>query len=75
MQAKAFTLSGGSLFNYMNTREELLKRAQDVLTGIREGWLKLRIDHVFSLEQAAEAQQMLEGRKTVGKVILTMGEA
>jgi NADPH2:quinone reductase len=74
LQAKSLTLSGGSLFNFLNTREELLKRAQAVLTGMREGWLQLRIDHVFSLEQASEAQQMLEGRKTVGKVILKMDQ-
>ena len=53
-----------------NTREEILRRARDVLNGVREGWLKLRIDHVFSLDQAAEAQRMLESRKTTGKVIL-----
>ncbi len=74
LQARSITVSGGSLFNYMNTREELLTRARDVLSGIREGWLKLKIDHVFSLEQAAEAQRMLEGRKTIGKVILKMGD-
>lgn len=70
LQAKSITLSGGSLVDYLNTREEILRRAQDVLNGVREGWLKLRIDHVFSLDQAAEAQRMLEGRKTTGKVIL-----
>jgi len=74
LQAKSLTLSGGSLFNYLDTREELLYRAQAVLQGIREGWLKLHIDHVFSLDKAAEAQQMLEGRKTTGKVILKMSE-
>ena len=70
LQAKSITLSGGSLVDYLNTREEILRRAQDVLNGVREGWLKLRIDHVFSLDQAAEAQRMLESRKTTGKVIL-----
>ena len=70
LQAKSITLSGGSLVDYLNTREEILRRARDVLNGVREGWLKLRIDHVFSLDQAAEAQRMLEGRKTTGKVIL-----
>jgi NADPH2:quinone reductase len=74
LQAKSLTISGGSLFNFLNTREELLMRADAVLAGIRAGWLKLRIDHVFSLDKAAEAQQMLEGRQTVGKVILKMGE-
>jgi NADPH2:quinone reductase len=72
LQQKSITVSGGSLFNCMNSREELLKRANDVLTGIKDGWLKLKIDHVFKLGDASKAQQELEGRKTSGKVILTM---
>jgi len=70
LQQKSITVSGGSLFNCLNTREELLKRAGDVLKGMKEGWLKLKIDHIFSLDEAAKAQQELEGRKTTGKVIL-----
>jgi len=70
LQIKSLTISGGSLFNCLNTREELLYRANAVISGIKEGWLKLKIDHVLPLEQAAEAQRMLEGRKTTGKVIL-----
>ena len=63
-----------SLFNFISTREQLLRRAKDVLNGVREGWLKLRIDHVLPLEKAAEAHRLLEGRKTVGKVILKIGD-
>ena len=73
LQAKSITLSGGALWNYLRTREELLQRSNDVLAAIREGWLKLKIDHVLPLEQAAEAQTLLEGRKTVGKVVLKIG--
>lgn len=74
LQAKSLTISGGSLFNQVNTRDALLKRANAVLTGMREGWLTLKIDHVFPLSKAADAQRMLEGRATMGKVILTMSE-
>lgn len=70
LQVKSITLAGGSLFNYMNSREEILGRANAVLKGIQEGWLKLKIDHVLPLAEAAEAQRMLEGRKTSGKVLL-----
>lgn len=68
----SLTLSGGSLFNFILTREELLKRAGDVIKGIKEGWLKLHIDHQFPLEQAGEAQKRLEERQNVGKVILSI---
>jgi len=72
LQTKSITISGGSLFNFLNTRVELLKRAESVIAGIREGWLKLKIDHILPLDQASEAQQLLESRKTSGKVILTV---
>lgn len=72
LQAKCLTISGGTLFHFLNTRAELLKRANDVLKGIKEGWLNLRIEHVFALEDAVKAHQMLEGRQSTGKIILTM---
>lgn len=70
LMTKALTISGGSLFNYITTRDELLGRARDVFAGLREGWLKLRIHSVRPLEQAAEAHRLLEGRETVGKLVL-----
>ena len=73
LMAKSITISGGALFNYMVTREELLGRASDVFAGLREGWLKLHIDRALALEQAAEAHRLLEGRQTVGKLILQTG--
>lgn len=72
LQKKSIVVAGGSLFNSLDTREELLGRAHDVLKGIREGWLQLNINHVFPLDEAAKAQTMLEGRQTTGKVILTI---
>ncbi len=67
----SLTVSGGSLFNYIANKEELSLRAKAVLEGIKKGWLKLRIDHVFPLEKASEAQRKLEERKSAGKVLLT----
>lgn len=73
LQPRSLTVAGGMLFNYINTRDELLSRANAVLKGIHEGWLKLKIDHVLPLAEAAKAQHMLEDRETIGKVILKMG--
>jgi len=70
LMARAVTISGGSLYNFLRDREELIMRAHDVLTGIKEGWLKLTIDHVLPLSEAAKAHGLLEDRKTVGKVVL-----
>ncbi|HTW22026.1 MAG TPA: quinone oxidoreductase [Candidatus Baltobacteraceae bacterium] len=70
LMMKALTISGGSLFNFMVTREEMLGRARDLFAGLREGWLKLHIDRELPLAQAAEAHRLLESRQTTGKLIL-----
>ena len=59
-----------SLNHHIATRQELMQRAGDVLGWIRDGKVKLRVDHQFPLEQAAEAHRQLEGRKTTGKILL-----
>ncbi len=69
---RSVSVSGGNLHDFTRTREELLRRAGDVLTGIREGWLRLRIDKMFPLAEAPEAQRRLENRKSIGKILLTM---
>lgn len=71
LMGRSLTLSGGSLFNYISTTEQLMERAKAVIEGIQKGWLKLRIDQVFPLEKAAEAHQKLEERKTSGKLLLS----
>lgn len=66
----SLTISGGTLFNYLLNREELLMRSNAVIEGIKQGWLKLKIDEIFPLEKASTAHQKLENRKTAGKVLL-----
>ncbi len=72
LMPRAVSLSGGSLGNFMRTREELLRRANDVIAGIQEGWLKLNIAAVLPLEQAREAHELMESRKTQGKLVLSI---
>ncbi|MFY9691112.1 MAG: quinone oxidoreductase [Candidatus Acidiferrales bacterium] len=72
LMTKALTISGGSLFNFMVTREEMLGRARDLFAGLREGWLKLHIDRTLPLAEAAEAHRLLESRQTTGKIILNV---
>lgn len=75
LMGRAVSVSGGSLQNYVRTREELMRRANDVIAGIRQGWLKLNIGAVLPLEQAIEAHELLESRKTQGKLILMVAAA
>ncbi|HZF11484.1 MAG TPA: quinone oxidoreductase [Thermoanaerobaculia bacterium] len=63
-------LTRPSLFHYIANREELEKRAGDVLGWIRDGKLQFRTEFEYPLEKAADAQRALEGRKTTGKVLL-----
>jgi NADPH2:quinone reductase len=70
-------LGNGSLFltrpglgDYTTTREELEQRAGDVLGWVKSGALKLRVEHVFPLSEAAEAHRQLESRSTTGKLLL-----
>jgi NADPH2:quinone reductase len=70
MQKGSLTLTRPSLIHYVGTRQELEQRAGEVLAMIAAGKLKLRIEHVYKLEQAAQAHRDLEGRKTTGKILL-----
>jgi NADPH:quinone reductase len=70
LMVRSISLSGGGLMNFIRTREELLRRATDVIAAIRAGWLKLNIGAVLPIEQAVEAHRLLESRQTQGKLIL-----
>jgi NADPH:quinone reductase len=65
-------LTRPSLAHYVATRDELLWRAGDVLGWLASGKLKLRIDRSYPLADAAQAHRDLEGRKTAGKLLLTV---
>lgn len=59
-----------SLQHHILTREDLERRAGEVLGWIRKGELRVRIGATFPLAEAAEAHRQLEGRRTTGKVLL-----
>jgi len=75
LMPKSITLAGGMMHNFLQTREDLLRRAGDVFQGLREGWLNVRIDRIFPLEQAAGAHRRLETRGSVGKLLLAVSGA
>lgn len=70
LQQKCVSMHGGTLFPFVRTRPLLLKRADTVIGGMREGWLRMEIHHRLPMQEAAEAHRMLEQRETTGKVIL-----
>lgn len=68
-------LTRPSLAHYVQTREELLWRATDVLNQVASGALRLRIDRKYPLAEAAAAHRELESRRTSGKLLLTVQSA
>jgi NADPH2:quinone reductase len=68
---------GGSLFvtrpgliDYTATRDELLWRADEVLSAVADGRLDVRVHDRLPLERAAEAHRALESGTTTGKLLL-----
>jgi NADPH2:quinone reductase len=73
--------TGGSLFltrptlaHYAATREEVLHRAGELFLWMEEGKLKMHIEKVYPLAEAAQAHTDLESRRTTGKLLLEVPE-
>jgi NADPH:quinone reductase len=67
----------GSLFltrpglnQYIATRDELVARANDLFAWLAAGKLKVTVDRVLPLAEAARAHEALEARQTAGKLLL-----
>lgn len=64
-------LTRPSLGDYISDREDLLSRAAAVLGAVATGELDVLIDRRYPLDDAADAHRALEGRQTVGKLLIT----
>lgn len=69
-QKGSLFLTRPSLAHYAMTSEEVAWRAGDVLNWIGQGKLKIHIHKVYPMADVAQAHRDLEGRKTVGKLLL-----
>lgn len=63
-------LTRPTLVHYTEAREELLERAGAIFGWIGSGELHVRIGGRYPLEEAARAQEDLQGRRTTGKLVL-----
>jgi NADPH2:quinone reductase len=70
LAVKSLFLTRPHLMEYTATREELLETAGDVFSNVRDGVLRVRVNHTYPLSQAAQAHADLESRKTTGSVVL-----
>ncbi|XP_022780152.1 uncharacterized protein LOC111321510 [Stylophora pistillata] len=64
------TLSHPKIVDYVATPEELSRRANAVFDWITEGKIKMEDFTTFKLSEAKKAFDLLEGRKTTGKLFL-----
>jgi len=72
LMAGSLYLTRPTLKDYVRTRSELERRAAEVFGWVASGELKVRIGATYALGDAAQAHRDLAGRKTTGKVLLTM---
>lgn len=63
-------LTRPKLADYVATRQELLWRASEVLTAVREGTLQIRVTARYPLADAPRAHEELQSRRTTGKLLL-----
>jgi len=59
-----------SLAHYVAAQDELLDRAREVFGWVASGELSVRVGARYSLDQAQQAHQDLEGRLTTGKSLI-----
>ncbi|HRA75094.1 MAG TPA: quinone oxidoreductase [Propionicimonas sp.] len=71
--------AGGSLSvtrpklgDFIVTTEELRERSDALFAAVLDGTLQVRIGQRYPLAEAADAHRALEGRRTTGKVLLTI---
>lgn len=69
-EAGSVFLTRPHMAHYVATPEEYAHRANDVMKWIAEGRLRVTIQHVFDLADAANAHAVLAGRGSIGKLIL-----
>jgi NADPH2:quinone reductase len=69
--------AGGSLYltrptlvHYVATREELLRRVDDIFGWIASGELSVHVGGRYPLGEAHRAHEDLEARRTTGKLLL-----
>jgi NADPH:quinone reductase len=74
--------SKGSLFftrptlgHYVAARDELLERSREVFKWVASGELSVRVGARYSLDQARQAHEDLESRRTTGKSLIIPGQS
>lgn len=70
LAARSLFVTRPSRAHYTATRDETLSRMNDLFDWVNDGRLTVRVGGRFPLEEARQAQEALEARRTTGKVLL-----
>jgi NADPH2:quinone reductase len=63
-------LTRPTLFHYIASRKELEYHSGEVYAAVADGTLDIRIGHRYPLDQARQAHEELQARRTTGKLLL-----
>jgi NADPH2:quinone reductase len=69
-QKGSLYLTRPTLATYTATRADLEATARDVFEVIREGKVKVEIRHTYPLAEAERVHRDLEGRRTIGSIVM-----
>jgi len=58
------------LMTYTAKREELLESANALFDVVRKGIVRIQVNHICPLREAAQAHRQIESRQTTGSVVL-----
>lgn len=72
-QKGSLFLTRPSLMTYTARREDLLAHAEDLFAVVKSGAVRITIGRTYPLAEASRAHRDLEGRKTTGSSVLTVG--
>jgi NADPH2:quinone reductase len=61
-----------TLGNYTATRQDLLTAAGDLFAVVKSGAVKIMVNQIYKLRDAAQAHRDLENRKTTGQTVFTV---
>jgi NADPH2:quinone reductase len=71
-QKGSLYLTRPTLRTYADTRADLLASAHDLFDVVLSGKVKIEVNQVYPLRDAARAHQDLQARKTTGSTVLTV---
>jgi NADPH2:quinone reductase len=71
-QKGSLFLTRPTLNTYAAVREDLVAMANDLFEVVRSGKVRIEINRIYPLKQAAQAHREIEARRTIGSTVLVV---